>query len=120
MQCWSTVLCGKGIYKDTTNELLPDIGLKGQFTKKLKKHSTSGLLTLDLKHQKALIDHIPTAPEIFIMVMTNHNVNKSFVINGMADTLTKTYPDFKAIMNTCKRNITLEEEKLVIESFPNV
>ena len=74
---------------------------------------------LFLKHtaEKALLDHITVLPSIITRAATPENVTKGFTLNGTVDVKTKAWPDFNAILKTCRRTISKEEEKLCKDKF---
>ena len=108
----------KTLVKSTTEENLPNVAVKGLFVQELDEAKKNGVLDLNLKDRKALIDHVATMGDILTGVMTKKTVKKGFIVNGMIDKKTELYPDLHAILKTCKREITKEEEELVFTSFP--
>ena len=110
--------CLKSFNKTTTFKNLPGVGLKFNFTEKLKELSVTGELFLKATTKKALIDHVVSAPDTLTRSMHVKNLLKGFQENGMCDLLTGHYPDLHKIIKTCKRVLTKEEEDLIISTFP--
>ena len=48
------------------------------------------------------------------------NTKKGFVENDMNDAKTGYYPDLLKIIQTCKRSLSIEEEELIITTFPTL
>ena len=106
------------INKTTTFKNLPGVGLKFNFTEKLKELFDTGVLFLKTTAKKALIDHVVSAPDTMTRSMHVKNLFKGFQENGMRDSLTSHYPNLHKIIKTCKRELTKEEEDLIISTFP--
>lgn len=74
---------------------------------------------LTLKHAvlNCLVDYLARLPGIMQRACTSSNVVKGFVEAGLLDRDTKTHPDVHAMLATCRRKITSEEEKLFTDNF---
>ena len=104
--------------KTTTSINLPTgFGLKGFLEDIFDTYKASGKLKLTLPARKAIIDHLVTCPEIYGKGMQPKTTTKGFIVNGMIDDITHTYPDIIQMLQTCKSKITQQQEDLVFEHF---
>ena len=66
----------KTLIKSTTEENLPNVAVKGLFVQELDEAKKIGILDLNLKDRKALIDHVATMGDILTGVMTKKQLRK--------------------------------------------
>ena len=86
------------IVKDGTKTVtainLPNgYGMKGFIEDMFVEYKSKGILSIKLQARKAIIDHIVSCPEIFGKAMAPKTTRKGFIVNGMIDEATETYPD---------------------------
>jgi hypothetical protein len=110
----------KALCKTVTNINLPSgFGLKGEIEYYIDSYQASGELMLKLPARKATIDHICSCPEIYGKAIQPKTTKKSFVVNGMMDENTHTYPDIFKMMKTCKlQDYKQEYENLLFAHLP--
>ena len=80
---------------------------KGAILSTIKK--MQGQLSLKVKAEAVLIDHLVCYPGVITRVAPAAVVAKGFMENGMMDKKLKAYPDFYKILGTCQRKLTKEE-----------
>jgi hypothetical protein len=88
--------------QDDTTDVL-DISITRLFDE--YKH----VLKLKLPKQKAIIDLVATIPMRVTSAAKPSNIQQGFIDDDMLDIETKTIPDFKKMLATCKRNVSVEE-----------
>lgn len=108
----------KALQKVTTAMNDPPLGLKGTFVKLFT--DLKDILCLRTMKKNALIDILTCLPGIVTKAAPKDNIQEGFVEGGMLDEKTKTCPDLYAILATCRRHLTKEEERLVYSSFPEL
>jgi hypothetical protein len=79
-----------------------------------------GKLRLRPNKTQALIDFISSVPQILSQAATQSNIRHGFVSNGIADAKTMAFPDYDALLATCRKCPTDAEYKLTEESFPQL
>ena len=108
----------KALSKTTSSVNLPHgFGMKGFLEDVFDDHKARGVLILKLPARKAIIDHIVSCPRIFGRAMSPKTTKKGFIVNGMIDDKTETYPDIIKMLQTCKQEIPKEQEDLVFHNF---
>ena len=75
-------------------------------------------LLLKPSKKKALIDFISCLPQMITKAVTHSNVVHGFKQNGMVDHKHMRVPDFDSIIATCRKDPTIEEYNLCVDSFP--
>ena len=104
--------------KTTTSVNLPHgFGMKGYLEELFDTYKASGALTLKLPARKAITDHIVSCPEIFGKAMCPKTTKKGFIVNGMIDGETHTYPDIIKMLQTCKQEVKQDQVDLVFKHF---
>ena len=65
----------------------------------------------------ALINHLCGYPCVFTKTVAPENLLYGFIHNGMVDKNTHMWPNYNKIIRTCRRNITEDELKLIVDTF---
>ena len=91
--------------------------LKRTIYNSLKKLSNKNRLILKYPKKNAIIDFVSIVPEITTKSVTRNNIIHSFVENGMVDFENNRFPDFKNILETRKKDTTVEGYKLCETCF---
>jgi len=81
------------IINDLFSELLPKMGLN-----------------LDPRKKRALMDFLKCIPRIMEYAMKKEHMQRPFVEAGMTDEETGVYPNFDALIGTCKRWVSSKKE----------
>jgi hypothetical protein len=63
-----------------------------------------GKLRLRPNKTQGLIDFVSSVPQILSQAATPPNIKHGFVENGMADGKKKRFPDYDALLATCRKN----------------
>ena len=106
--------------KTTTAINLPHgFGLKGFLEDTFDLLKAKGILNLKLPAQKAMIDHCCCCPDFLGKAMAKKTTKEGFIVNGMIDSKTETYPDVTMLLRTCKLEILQKHEDLLLGIFPN-
>ena len=79
--------------------------MKGFLEDFFATYQVSGVLILKLTAQKVIIDHSVSYPEIFSKAMCPKIIKKGFIINGMIDGKTHTYPGIIKTLQTCTQEV---------------
>lgn len=80
----------------------------------LRDYNQKGILNLRENKNSTLVDFVTCFPSILAKVATCKGIKTGFLANGMLDTKTETWPDFDAIMQTCKKRSLLTKENIAI------
>ena len=108
----------KTLTKTVTSVNLPHgFGMKGFLEDLFDTYNASSMLMLKLPARKAIIDHCVSCPEIFSKAMSPKTTKKGFIVNGMIDDKTHTYPDIIKILQTCKQEVKQDQVDLVFKHF---
>lgn len=107
----------KAYLNATTEKHSPDVGLKGIFTHTLIKPEIEGILFVDLKTQKALIDHMASFLDFFTRATHKKNTRNDLISNGMLDSETFTYPDMYSIKISAKEQLQKTKKIFVLKFF---
>ena len=66
----------------------------------------------------AILNFVSSVPEMTSKAVTRDNILHGGLENGIIDRKLQKYPDFDAILTTCKLDPTKEEYQLCVNSFP--
>jgi hypothetical protein len=97
-----------------------DHGLKFVVEHGFRNLAAQGKLRLRPNKTHALVDFISSVPQILSQAATPANIRHGFVANGMADPKTKAFPDYDALLATCRKSPTISEYELTKKSFPKL
>ena len=75
----------------------------------LHKLGNENKLILKSSEKNAIIDCVSCVPETTTKSVTRNNIIHGFVENGMIDFENNRFPDFNKILETCRKDPTVEE-----------
>ena len=93
-------------------------GMKLLVQKGFNDLHAEGKLNLKLVKRNALVDFISSLPHILSIAATPPNIKHGFVQNGMADKIRHEFPDYDALLATCRMNPEVADYELTEKSFP--
>ena len=94
--------------------------LKRILVQEFDRLTRSKVLNLPNQKRRALIDFVACIPQAMARSCTANGIRHGFLENGMIDSKTNPFPDFDKMLATCRSNITKEQYKLCLTSFPTL
>jgi len=77
-------------------------------------------LNLPYTKRETIVDYILCYLSVMTEIASTHNVKAGFIDNGSLDPTHERIPTLDGILATCKRDITLEEKRNVIDNFDKI
>ncbi|EJK74278.1 hypothetical protein THAOC_04053 [Thalassiosira oceanica] len=78
------------------------------------------ILNLPYTKRETIVDYILCYLSVMTEIASTHNVKAGFIDNGSLDPTHERIPTLDGILATCKRDITLEEKRNVIDNFDKI
>ena len=101
-----------------SNVPMENHGMKLLVQKGFNDLHAEGKLNLKLVKRNALVDSISSLPHILSIAATPPNIKHGLVQNGMADKIRHEFPDYDALLATCRINPEVADYGLTEKSFP--
>jgi len=102
--------------KKLTSKNQPMSGYKARVHSQFDQIRSEEILVVSPSEHRALKDFVCVAPTILSKSFTQDVIHRSFVLPGMIDENTSSFPDGDKLMATIRRPVTVEEHRLVVAS----